>query len=183
MFEPGKNIYFSIYPPPTLIHFSHRFTSALKPAAWKSFGCCLSHFRTSVSASTSSVKRLPPSCEQTYATDTSQHKQETFLYEHSLHWVFLPINKTHNRTLLFGSTLLKHGRHFDYWNQPLNLRMRICYLDCHETGLCCYSVIHIENLLRPLQLIYFIRDIFTDSPSYFMNERTRMIVQLSCQLS
>jgi hypothetical protein len=37
--------------------------------------------------------------------------------------------KTHNRTLLFGSTILKHGRHFDYQNQPLNMRMRVCNLD------------------------------------------------------
>jgi hypothetical protein len=36
--------------------------------------------------------------------------------------------KPHNRTLPFGSILLKHGRHFDYWNQPLNMRMRFCYL-------------------------------------------------------
>jgi hypothetical protein len=42
--------HFSTYPPPTLIHFSHRFTSASKPAAQKS-SCCLSHFRTSVSSS------------------------------------------------------------------------------------------------------------------------------------
>jgi hypothetical protein len=34
--------------------------------------------------------------------------------------------KTHNRLLLFDSTL-KNGHHFDYWNQPLN--MRICCLD------------------------------------------------------
>jgi hypothetical protein len=53
-------------------------------------------------------------------------------------------HKTHNRTLLFHITLLKHGRHFDYWNQPLNMRMRVCYL-----------VIYIENLLRPLLLFYF----------------------------
>jgi hypothetical protein len=33
--------------------------------------------------------------------------------------------------------------------------MCVCYLDCHEAGLCCYLVIHIENLLRPLQLFYF----------------------------
>jgi hypothetical protein len=61
----------------------------------------------------------------------------------------------HNMTLLFGSILLKHGRRFDYWNQPLNMRIRFCYLDCHKTGLCCYLVIHIENLLHPLQLFYF----------------------------
>jgi hypothetical protein len=35
------------------------------------------------------------------------------------------------------------------------MRMRICCLDCHEAGLCCYLVIHIENLLLPLQLFYF----------------------------
>jgi hypothetical protein len=63
--------------------------------------------------------------------------------------------KTHNRTLLFGRTRLKHGRHFDYWIQPPNMRMRVCYLHCHETGMCCYLVIHIENLLHPLQLFYF----------------------------
>jgi hypothetical protein len=28
-------------------------------------------------------------------------------------------------------------------------------VDCHEAGLCCYLVIHMENLLRPLQLLYF----------------------------
>jgi hypothetical protein len=62
-------------------------------------------------------------------------------------------NKKHNRMLLFGSILLKHGRHFDYWNEPLNMRMRVSYLDCHEVGLCCYLVIYTENLLRPLQLL------------------------------
>jgi hypothetical protein len=65
------------------------------------------------------------------------------------------LQKTHNRTLLFGSTFVKHGRPFGYWNQPLNMRMRIRYLDCHAAGMCCYLVIHIENLLRPLQLLYF----------------------------
>jgi hypothetical protein len=63
--------------------------------------------------------------------------------------------KTHNRTLLFGSILLKHDRHFDYWNQPLNMRVPVCHLDCHEAGLCCYLVIHIGNPLQPLQLFYF----------------------------
>jgi hypothetical protein len=33
--------------------------------------------------------------------------------------------------------------------------MRVCYVDCHEAGLCCYLVIHIGNLLSPLQLFYF----------------------------
>jgi hypothetical protein len=73
--------------------------------------------------------------------------------------------KKNNRTLLFGNTL-KHGRHFDYRNQPLNTRMRTYYLDCYEAELCCYLVIHIGTLLRPLQLFYFHCDLRTDSPSY-----------------
>jgi hypothetical protein len=68
--------------------------------------------------------------------------------------------------LLFDGALLKHGRHFDYWKQPLNLGMWICYLDCFEAGLCCYLVIHIGNLLRSLQLFYFHLWPITDSPSY-----------------
>jgi hypothetical protein len=62
--------------------------------------------------------------------------------------------KTHNRTLFFRSTL-KYGRHFDYWNQPLNTGMRVCYLDSHEAGLCYHLVIHIENICLPLQPFYF----------------------------
>jgi hypothetical protein len=57
--------------------------------------------------------------------------------------------------LILGGTHLKQGRHFDYGHQPLNMRMRVCYLDCHEGGLCCYLVIHIGNLLHRLQLFYF----------------------------
>jgi hypothetical protein len=60
--------------------------------------------------------------------------------------------KKKKRPLLFGSVHLKHGRHFDLWIQPVNMRMRVCYLGCHEAGLCCYLVIHIEKLL---QLFYF----------------------------
>jgi hypothetical protein len=54
--------------------------------------------------------------------------------------------KNAKRTLLFGSWPRKNGRHFDYWNQPLIMGMRICYLDCHDARLCC---------LRPLQLFHF----------------------------
>jgi hypothetical protein len=41
-----------------------------------------------------------------------------------LHCVLLP-EKTYNRSLLFGNTLLKHGRHFDYWNHTLNTHIRM----------------------------------------------------------
>jgi hypothetical protein len=139
----------SIYPPPTLIYLSRRFISVLKPAAQKSFDYCLGNFRTSVSTLSSSAKRLPPRCEPLYATNTFHRKQVTFLYQYPLP------TKPHNRTLLFGSTLFKHDRQFHYRNQPLNMSMRICYPDSHEAGLCCYLVIHTENLLRPLQLFYF----------------------------
>jgi hypothetical protein len=65
---------------------------------------------------------------------------------------FCPQKKTDNRTLFSGTTLLKHGRHFDYWNKPPNMRMRVCYLDCHEAGLCCYPFILIENYITA---VYF----------------------------
>jgi hypothetical protein len=71
---------------PSLYHAS-------KPTAWKCFDCCISHFCTSVSISSSSVKRLPPSCESLYMTNTFHHKQETFLYECPLHWVLLRTKK------------------------------------------------------------------------------------------
>jgi hypothetical protein len=108
-----------------------------------------------------------PSCEPLYAIDTSHYEQEKFIYEYPLYWVLFSI-KTHNTTLLFDSTILKHGRHFDYWNQPLNMRMSVCYLDCHEAGRCCYLVMYIQNLLRPLQPFYFHfwSTVFTISPSY-----------------
>jgi hypothetical protein len=63
--------------------------------------------------------------------------------------------KTQNRALLFGSTYIKHFRHFDDWNQPMKMCMLVFYLDCHEAGLCCYLVIQIENLLHRLQQFYF----------------------------
>jgi hypothetical protein len=95
-----------------------------------------------------------PICEPLYGTNISHRKQETFHYEYPLHWVLLH-TKAHNSTLLFGSAAIKHGRHFDYWNQPLNMRMGVCYLDCHEAGLCCYLMIYIANLLHPIQLFCF----------------------------
>jgi hypothetical protein len=72
-----------------------------------------------------------------------------------LHLVLSSTKKKYKRMLLFSWILLKQGRHFDYWNQPLNIRMCGCYLDCHEAGLCSYLLILIENILRQLQLFYF----------------------------
>jgi hypothetical protein len=54
---------------------------------------------------------------------------------------FCPPNKE-QQTLLLSSIILKHGHNFDYWNQPLNMGMRVCYpavvkLDCAATY--CYT--------------------------------------------
>jgi hypothetical protein len=65
------------------------------------FICFPSHFHTSVSTSSQSAKNLPLSCEPLYATNTSYRTQEIFLYEYSLHWILLPTENTHIRTLLF----------------------------------------------------------------------------------
>jgi hypothetical protein len=35
------------------------------------------------------------------------------------------------------------------------MRMRFCCLDCHEAGICCYLMKHIENLLLPF-VTYFL---------------------------
>jgi hypothetical protein len=104
--------------------------------------------------------------EPLYASNISHHKQETFLYEYPLHWVLLP-KKRNTRTLIFGITLQKHGHHFDYWNQLLNMRMRVCFLDCHEAGLCCYLVHYSSST--------YICDLFTDSPSYVAFQEDRVM--------
>jgi hypothetical protein len=120
--------------------------------------CYLSHFRTWSGIVcyfwTSLREFLDPVMNRFTRQTLPTVNRKYFLMKFLCIESFCP-QKPHNRTLLFGSTDLKHGRHFDYCNQPLNIRMRVCYLDCHEAGLCCYLVIHTENLLRPLQLFYF----------------------------
>jgi hypothetical protein len=93
IFEPGKNIYFSTYPPPTLIHMAHRFTSALRPAAQKFLTVILAtyalpfhHLRLS-----KVLERISrPSCEPLYAANTSHRKQETFFMSTLRSESFLP---------------------------------------------------------------------------------------------
>jgi hypothetical protein len=46
------------------------------------------------------------------------------------------------------------------------MRMRVCYLDCHEAGLCYYLAIHTETYYVHYSCFTSICDIFTDSPSY-----------------
>jgi hypothetical protein len=95
-----KNIHFSTYPPPTMIHLSHRFTKKSKPADGSLLTVVsatsappfqnLSHQRNVCNVSR-------PNCELIYATNTSHRKQETFLYDCPLHWVLCPQNRTTER--------------------------------------------------------------------------------------
>jgi hypothetical protein len=94
----------------------------------------------SLSTSSSSAKLLSPRCRP-FPTVNRKHLFMNIFFFALSHFDDI---KTHNETLLFGTTSLKHGSHFDYWNQTLNIRMRVCYLDCYEAGLCCYLVIHIQ---------------------------------------
>jgi hypothetical protein len=156
------NNYFSTYP--LLTNLSRRYTSASKLATLKSFDCCVSHFCTSVSTSSSSAKRLSPVVNH-FRRQTLPKVNRTHFFT-NMFWIasFRPRNSRY-RSFLFGSKLCKHGCHFDYWNQPLNMSMHVCYLDCHEGGLWCYLVIYTENILRHYSCFTSICDVFTDSLS------------------
>jgi hypothetical protein len=115
-----RNIYFPTCPPTTWIHLSHSLTSVSKPEAQKSFHCCLSHFNISVSTSSSSAKRLPSTCKR-FTRQTLPTVNNKYFFMNILCTEFFCQQKSHNRTLLFGSIALKHRRSFDYWNQPMNM--------------------------------------------------------------
>jgi hypothetical protein len=99
-----KNINFSTYPAPTMIHLSHSFTDASKPTPRKSL--------IVVSATSASGRALWPnierpwenfsaSCEELYATNISHSKVKIFPYDYPLHLVLLPTKKNaqHNAAL------------------------------------------------------------------------------------
>jgi hypothetical protein len=56
--------------------------------------------------------------QQTLPTINRKHFFINILYVESV-----CAQKMHNRTLLFGSILIKHSCHFDYWNQPQHTRL------------------------------------------------------------
>jgi hypothetical protein len=132
-----------------VIFLSTRINSSIRctfvSATWSSIIC---DFRTSLREFLNPV--VNRFTRQTLPTVCRKHFFMNILCIKS----FYP-QKPRNRMLPFDSTLLKHCRYFDYWNQPLIMRMRVYYLDCYEAGLCCYLVIHTENLLHQLQLFYF----------------------------
>jgi hypothetical protein len=101
----------------------------------------IQHLRFNLSVISERLARSRPSCEPIYAINTSTvNRKHSFMNILCIE-SFCP--QTHTRKLLFGSTILNHGSHSDYWNHPMNMSMRVCYLDCHEAGLCCYLMIHI----------------------------------------
>jgi hypothetical protein len=140
-----RNIYFSTYPPPTLIHLSHR------PVRRNPQHISLLTVVSATSAPPFQPLRHHRNVGHTVLNRFTRQTLPTVNRKH----FFLNIlciysfcqQQTHNRTLLFGITHLKHGRNY--------MRMPACYLDCNEAGLCCYLVIHTENPLRQLQLFYF----------------------------
>jgi hypothetical protein len=109
-----------------------------------------------------------PSCEMLYATNTSPHEQEIFIYEYPLPWVLSPIKTTECCSLVehSSSTFAILTVETSLWTYAFaySLLFRgICpviddprrtLLHCNEAGFCSYLVVHIENLLCPLQLFY-----------------------------
>jgi hypothetical protein len=110
---------------------------------------------SATSAPPLSAKSVPPRCEPLYATNTSQHKQETFLYECPLHWVLLTTKKAQQNDSLRQYTPQAWSPFWLLKPASKHAHARLLPWDCHEAGLCCYLVIHIENFIRPLQLFYF----------------------------
>jgi hypothetical protein len=102
----------------------------------------LPRFRSTPSSSAKICDVSRPTYEPLYGKKLPTINRKDFFMNILYTESFLP-QEMYNRMLLFDSTILKHSGHFDYWNQPLNVRMRACYLHWHEAGLCCYLVIHI----------------------------------------
>jgi hypothetical protein len=59
-------------------------------------------------------------------------------------------NAEHRYSVVYPSSTVEH---FHHWNRPVIMPMRVCYLDPHEAGLCCYlvrkSVTSITSVILP----------------------------------
>jgi hypothetical protein len=113
----NKNIYSSTYPPPALIHLSHRFTRASNPQ----------HTRRSLSTAVSATYAPPfqPFCHQRNICHVSrpscEPQRQTLPIVNRKHFFmnilciesFFPTKIT-QKTLLFSRTVLEHGSHFYY---------------------------------------------------------------------
>jgi hypothetical protein len=128
-------------------------------------------------ASSATFERRPwenfsTNCEPLYATSTSHRKQETFLYKYPVHWVLLPTKNAQQNVNLRCYTPQKRS---PYWLlKPVSEHAHARLLPRPVQkwpSLCpsgCFLMIHIENLLRPLQLFYFhLWPVYWLSPPYF----------------
>jgi hypothetical protein len=102
IFEPEKHLFLDISSTniDTLVPSLYQ---CIETRSMEVFDCCLSHFRTTKSTS-SSAKRLSPNCESLYATNASHRKPETFFKNIFFIELFPPHppkeNAQHNAALL-----------------------------------------------------------------------------------
>jgi hypothetical protein len=143
IFGPGKNFYFSTYASPTLIHLSHRFTSASEQ---QSFYCCLSLLRVRSGIIcyfwTSLTEFLDPV--------VNRFTRQTLPNENRKHF-FIDIS--------YIESLCPQRANAQAWSPFWLLKLASKHAHAHLLPilpwLCCYLVIHIENALLPLQLFHF----------------------------
>jgi hypothetical protein len=94
-----------------------------------------------------------PSCEPLYATNLSHRKQEYFFMNILCIESFTQKTRIRERcsSVVHASSTVE----ILTYETSLWTCARVCYLNCHETGLYYYLMIHIGNLLHLLQLFYF----------------------------
>jgi hypothetical protein len=147
-----ENIYFSTYPPPTWIHLSCLFTQSVETRSiqfYRLLSQPISHVSFIIFNFRMSLREfLDPA-----AGSSTEQALPTVSRKHLFMNILCPQRAQENAAFRYYTPQAQSP--FDYWNQPLNMRMQICYLDCHEGGLCSFLMIHIEDLLLPLQLLYF----------------------------
>jgi hypothetical protein len=154
IFEPGKIINFLTYPPPTLIHLSQHFTSVSKPTTYKSFDYCLSQFAPPFQPLCHS-ETLPCFLTQLWTALCNKHFPlyiGNIRYECPLHQVLLSTKNTQQNAVLQQYT---PQTQWPFWllkpaSEHAHLPPRLSW-----SWMCCYLVIHIDNLLHSLQLLYF----------------------------
>jgi hypothetical protein len=120
-----------------------------------SFGCCLSTSSGIICDFRMSFREFLGPVVNRFTRQTLPNVNRKHFFMNILCIEFFCSQIYHNRTLILSSTPFKQGRLFYYWNQPLNMRILICYLDCNEAALFCYLLVHIGNLLYQLHLFSF----------------------------
>jgi hypothetical protein len=117
-----QNIYFSTYPPPTMIT---RVETGSTEVFWL---LCqpLPHLRFNLFVISKTF--LDPGVNHFMRTNTSHRNQEIFFMNILCIQSFYPRKEHTTKSCSSVVYILKHGRYFDYRNQPMNMSMRACYL-------------------------------------------------------